>query len=660
VLAIAALIAMLARRMSLPSATANAAFIIALGFSVAQYRATTVVAPVLHKPMRGEITGVVTKAEAKIPHGQRLTIRVAQLASLTTAEMPTFVRVRTQGDKPVVRTGDVIAAKVMLSPPSPPALPGGFDYARMAWFQQIGGVGFAVSGVNVNGRAEPSAVLDHAAVFMDGVRDTINRNIRAALPDETGAIATALITGERGEISNETNDAFKHSGLFHILSISGLHMVVMAGAAFYATRLLLAFLPGAALVLPIKKMAAVVGIAGALGYLVLSGGAFATARAALMINIMFVAILCDRPALALRNVAISALLILAVYPESLLDAGFQMSFAAVTGLVAAYEELRRRRQINREPGPLRRVAGFFGGVIASTLIASVTVAPFAIYHFHQTQQYAVIANLVAIPICNLIVMPAALLALVAMPFGLEAWPLWPLGKGIEAITWVAEQVGKLPGAVQTIPAIPLLSFALFVFGGLWVMLWQARWRLIGVAIIAAAAVLAPTAPSPDLIVGKNAEVVAVRGVDGQLNVLNGGESKFEVERWLQTDGDERQWDDLKGKAARGFVCDSAGCVAERKGLQIAVPSHPSAYGDDCAQADIVIFSSAQPAGCRRPRLLIDVYDVWDRGNHAVYLTPNPDGAANMADIRVETANGVRGVRPWSPLRERSMAAKATE
>ncbi len=264
------------------------------------------------------------------------------------------------------------------------------------------------------------------------MRQAIGRRVVGALPGEAGAIANALITGERGGISEATNQAFRNSGLFHILSISGLHMVIMAGAVFVSIRVGLAAIPTIALRYPTKKWAAAGAMAGALAYLMISGAAFATVRSYIMISIMFIAVLLDRPALALRNVALAALLILLLWPESLLDAGFQMSFAAVLSLVAVYEWLRARDEAREgwmRRGAIARTLVFFGGIVTSTLVAGLAVAPFGIYHFHNTQQFAILANLAAIPICNLVVMPAALVSLVAMPLGLEAAPLWLMGQG---------------------------------------------------------------------------------------------------------------------------------------------------------------------------------------------------------------------------------------
>ena len=233
----------------------------------------------------------------------------------------------------------------------------------------------------IEGRADGGTRPQLYRRGIQNVRQAMAVRVRAALPGETGEIALALVTGERGGISAATNNAFKNSGLFHILSISGLHMVIMAGAVFHSVRLLLAAIPLFALTLPIKKMAAAAGILSALGYLATSGGAFATVRSTLMIVIIFGEVLIDRPALALRNVALAAFLILAVNPESLLDAGFQMSFAAMTALITSHEFVSRLLGRGSRPHPALRVIRFFGEIVASTLIASVAVAPFAAYNF---------------------------------------------------------------------------------------------------------------------------------------------------------------------------------------------------------------------------------------------------------------------------------------
>lgn len=654
IVAMAPLALALILRLAVPSGSLAATLTFALvlagtGFAIAKLRVETVRAPVLLKPMHGvEVSGTVSMVEAKLPRGQRLTITAPTIAGVEADKTPAVVRVRTMSSKSIAVPGDRICIKANLSPPAKPALPGGFDYARTAWFESVGAVGYAFAAPAIEGHADPNSYLQWYRRAIEDIRQAIAIRIRQALPGETGEIALALITGERGGITVQTNNAFKNSGLFHILSISGLHMVIAAGAVFFSVRLLLAAIPRIALTMPIKKIAAALGIVSAIAYLAISGGQFATVRSALMILIIFGAILLDRPALALRNVALAAFLILTIYPESLLDAGFQMSFAAVTALIAAHEWLSRILGRDSRPHPLTSIIRFFGEIIASTLIASAAVAPFAAYNFHQSQQYAVLANMIAIPISNLIVMPAALLAMLLMPLGLEWIGLKPMGWGIEAMTWCANKVGALPGAVGHLPAIPEVAFVLMLAGGIWFLLWRTRIRLLGLALVGAGLLAAPWMPRPDILIGQKGLLVAVRDASGKLEALPGKSEKYDLERWLEYDGDGRSAPDAKTGAA--FSCDAAGCVAHVKGATVAVARHPSAVTDDCLNADVLVLDVPKPEDCAVPRAVVDVFDRWRNGAYALYLAGNDDSPE--PEIRLETVAAHRGERPWSTPPER--------
>lgn len=650
VAAVALLVATLVLRLLCPAGSlgrvlATAFLFVALGGLSAKLRVEFVRAPVLKKSLHFvEVKGWVERAESKAPRGQRLTIAVESLGDVAPDDRPRRVRVRTMKAGPGAKPGDFMSVKATLSPPAKPAIPGGFDYARSAWFEGLGAVGYSLSAPVVDGTLARASLAAPIIVTIESMRRRIDTRIMAALPNETGAIAAALITGERGGITKATNEAYKNSGLFHILSISGLHMVVMAGAVFYSVRLALACVPFLALNFPIKKWSAVAGILGTLGYLAISGGAFATVRSALMILVMFAAMLLERPALALRNVALAAFAILLFYPESLFDAGFQMSFAAVTALIAAYEEVRRRSSQGAESHILFKFTRFFGGIIATTLIASVAVAPFAAYQFHQSQQYAVISNLIAIPICNIVVMPAALVALVLMPFGLEILGLWPMALGIDAMTWCASAVASVPGAVGYLPAMPAAAFLLMLAGGIWLALWQAPWRLGGVALFVGGIVLAPFLPRPDVLIARQGQLVAVRGPDGRLAALPARQAKYELERWLEHDGDKRKATEAAN--AEGFTCDASGCVTKVKGALVSVARHPSALADDCARARILVLNVPRPKGCEGPETVIDVFDVYDKGTHALYVE-DAGVKGEAPTIRIDTVAAHRGDRPWS-------------
>ena len=332
-------------RSGLPALATAALLAAALGMAAGKLRTEATRAPVIERQMGPiDIYGFVELVEPRPSKGQRLTIRVAALEKHEPHAWPYRVRVRTMSETRALEPGDAVRLKATLSPPPGPTLPGDYDFARAAWFQALGAVGYATSPPEIVAELSEPPLSLRASAAIARVRQAIGRRVVEALPGQTGAIANALITGERGGISEATNQAFRDFGLFHILSISGLHMVIMAGAVFYCIRLALAALPPIALRYPIKKWAAAGAMIGAFGYLMISGAAFATVRSYIMISIMFLAVMLDRPALALRNVALAALAILIVWPESLFDPGFQMSFAAAVALVSAYEWLRGRAQ----------------------------------------------------------------------------------------------------------------------------------------------------------------------------------------------------------------------------------------------------------------------------------------------------------------------------
>jgi competence protein ComEC len=610
-----------------------------LGFAFAKARTEWVRAPVLARPMSSaEVAGYVTLVEPKAPRGQRITLRVTSISGLAHDALPRNVRIRAMRALQGLAPGDAVQMRARLSPPAEPALPGGYDFARAAWFSGLGAIGFALKAPEIDRLAGPPPRGVRIGAAIERLRQGIGARIVAVLPGETGAIANSLITGERGGISEETTDAFRDSGLLHILSISGLHMVIMAGAVFVALRMLAAAFPALALRYPTKKWAAGAALLAALGYLLISGSSVATVRSFIMIAIMFLAIIVDRPAVAMRNVALAAMVILAAMPESVLDVGFQMSFAAVVSLVAVYEVVRERTRDREGFGALRRVAFFLGGIVLSTVIASVAVAPFAAYHFHKSQQFALIANLIAIPICNLVVMPAGLLTLVLMPLGLEALPLTVMAWGIDVIVWTAAAVASLPGAVARIPAMPEAAFGLMVAGGLWLALWRTRWRVLGAACVAAGVALTQTLQRPDILIGRGGSLVAVRGADGKLEAMSARGGNFELTRWLEHDGDAREA--RAAAAGRLFQCDGSGCTAKVKGTLVAVARHPSAFADDCAKARIVLASVAAPDGCAGPAAVIDFPALRRGGTHALYLD-------EAGVIRTETVAAARGDRPWS-------------
>ncbi len=605
-------------------------------------------APVLERRLYNvPVEGIIERIEPRPARGPRVTLAVLSLANLPVQNRPVRVRIRLLKPAPGLELGTAVMLKAVLAPPARPALPGGYDFARSAYYRRLGAVGYAFAAPEVLHHVPTIPFLMRLRIGIEHARKTIGERIASHLPGQAGAIANALMTGERGRISESTREAYRDSGLLHLLSISGLHMAIMGGTVFFALRLVLAMWPAIALRYPIKKWAAAGAIVAALAYLLVSGTTHATQRAFVMISIMMLAVICDRPAIALRNVALAALALLMMRPSSLLNVGFQMSFAAVVALVASYEALRERRRLQEPDVPRGAVMTgllFFAGTVGSTLIASLAVAPIGAFHFHKAQQYAVLANLIAVPICNFIVMPMALASFILMPLGMEFGSLAIMGQGIALMTWCAEAVSKLPGAVSHVPAFSVSAFAAIVFGGLWLCLWQRRWRLWGIALVLAGICVAPLAQRPDVLVGRNGRLVAVRTDDGQFAALDSRGARFELARWLQHDGDSRDPTDATNR--RAFRCDRLGCNIRKSGTLIAVSREPAALIDDCVRADLLLLTFPQPPGCRPKGPVLDFWRLRADGTHAVYLSE--DGAPRIVSVRQQ-----RGHRPWSRAQRRS-------
>jgi competence protein ComEC len=249
----------------------------------------------------------------------------------------------------------------------------------------------------------------------------------------------------------------------------------------------------------------------------------------------------------------------------------------------------------------------------------------------------VLANLIAIPICNVIVMPAALVTLVAMPLGLEWAPLQAMGWGIDAMNWCAYRVAALPGAVGRIPAIPAAAFALMLVGGLWLTLWRTRWRLLGLAPVALGLAVAPLRQAPDILVGRDGSLVAVRAGNAGLSALTGRGGMFELGRWLEHDGDARTPE--MAAQAKAFRCDAAGCVADVAGRVVAVARHAAALRDDCALASVQVVAFAEARACPEGGLTLSHERLRALGAHAIFF--------NGTAVTVQTVADARGRRPWT-------------
>lgn len=616
---------------------------LAAGFAVAQAQSLMLATRMLNRAVGPVMLQARVVNSEQFPDGQRLMLDRLDVAGLNALETPARARMRLRGNQPTIRPGEDIRLRAMLMPPPAPAVPGGYDFQRQAYFEGFGAVGYSVGRATVLTPLANQPTGDEGlGVWFARLRFIVGERVRAHLDGATAAVTTALLTGEQRAIPDATMQAIRDSGLAHLLSISGLHIGLVAGMVFVVLRGGLALVPQIALRFPIKKWAAVASVLAAGAYTLLADAPVPSQRSFLMIAVVLLAVLVDRQGISMRLVAFAALVILLTQPEAMLGPSFQMSFAAVVALIAAYEVIQERKRYPSQPRSFfRSILVYVGGVTLSTLVASVATTPFAVYHFNRFQVWGVAANMIAVPVTGFWIMPWAVVATLLMPFGWEGVGLRPMSWGVDTVIAVAREVASWPGAVVLLPPLPMASLALIAMGGIWLCLWRRRWRLLGLLpmVIGAAALLA-THP-PDLLIDADGKLLAVRGANGGLTFSSKSAGRSTRDAWLRRSAaaSAEGYFPPYGSGAGGLLqCDGLGCVYKVHGRLVALSRVADALLEDCQLADVVISLVPVPGPCPSARTIVDRRDLARHGAHALWFGPE--------EVRVQTSDGIRGQRPW--------------
>jgi len=612
---------------------------IAAGFAVATAQTARIAHPVLRSPVgSAALSGHVERRERR-ERTDRITVRVMQLQARRIDGRPERVRIAVRkGTAPPV--GTFVSLKAHLSPPLSPLRPGGYDFARDMYFQEIGASGYALGRIAVTPAPMHGGWWLRYAAFLDAIRESIDRRMQTVLEGDRGAIASALITGRRGELSPAVSDAFYISSLAHVLAISGYHMAVVAGIVFFVMRGALALVPALATRRPIKKWAAVGALAAGAFYLLLSGASVSTQRSFIMIAIVLVGVMMDRPALTFRTITIAAFGVLILSPQAVAHPSFQMSFAATLALIAGYQH-GVRWKADKDTPFTARLALWGGREIAGLLLASIVAGlattPYAAYHFHRLAPYGVLANLAAMPVVSAVVMPAGILGVAMIPFGLDA-PCWiAMGWGIDWMIDVVVWVAHLPGAVGRVAAFGTGPLLLATLGILLMCLLRTPLRIAGVLVGAAACLWAGLGPRPDVFISSEGDTAAIRGADGRLALLHSGRDTFAVREWLAADADARAPND-KGLRESAH-CDAVGCIGTLKdGRLVAMALAIDAFDEDCTRAAVVVSPRVAQRPCRAT--LVD-RPVWQaRGAIALRWTGDRFERTEARPAGFD--------RPWAP------------
>lgn len=630
-----------------------ALFCAACGFTAAQvgtsFHGTNIVSPAAGpQTVAGFVQSIEDMGEAR---GSRVMLLDPVIEGVAAQDTPRKVRVTFRKDEGI-EAGQMISALVKLDPPSQAVAPGAYDFRRHLFFEGIGGVGFAFSGASV---IEP-AKAGGASLMFERIRQAINEAIKARAGPVAAGIMTALITGERGAIAEDDNQAMRDSGIYHLLSISGAHVCMVAGVLFFFSRALLAFFPWVALRWPLKKIAAMVAITGAAFYVALAGAEVPAVRALMMTGLVMIAIMIDRSPLSLRLVAFAACMVLLVWPHSLTGVSFHMSFSAVAGLICFYDYIRIwwTRWYSRA-GFLRKSMLYMIGVVMTSVVAGTITGFFSLYHFQQFPVYGVIGNMLAVPITGVIIMPAAIVAMILLPFGLSGWAIDAMEWGVVWMLGMAHWCAGLEGAVIRVQQWPAATFWFFVCGLILFLLWRGwRGKGVGAAFMAAGLMIAPFGAQPDIMVSGNGKLVALRGVDDTLYFSTRQAERFSIENWQRMNGHEGQRAKRFEDDGSPASCDEAGCRAVVAGAHVAVLKSRAAYFEDRDWADIMIADFPLPRERKDSgKTVIGLYELRRGGAASVYLR---EGDVQMRSIASDV-----GQRPWAgPVPKQGRSAGSVE
>ncbi len=590
------------------------------------------------------VEGWVVDVASRGTTGPRLLIAPVYIRGLRSELIPKRVRVTVKEDQ-VLGPGTPVRFVALLNPPPSPASPGAFDFARSAYFNGIGGAGLALKPPTITDLPPPPWRL-RALLAINHARWNLTRRIIDGMGQPAGGIAAAMITGHDYSISQSDTNEMRNAGISHILSISGVHMAIVGGFIFFSARLLIAAIPWLAVRVNGKKVAAAVGLASILIYLVVSGWPPPAQRSAVTASVAFGAILLDRRAISLRGLGLSALIVLLLQPEAVVEPGFQMSYAATVALVALAEVWPHPQRPINTPWVLRlmqKAKDWLVAGLAVGVVAGAATAPFAIQHFNRVSLYGLPANLLLEPLSSFVIMPALALGSVAQLFGAGGPLLAVAGWGIQQMLALAHMTATAPGAMTTVPSAPTIALPMAFIGILWLCLWRGPMRWLGLPL-ALTVNLWPHAPTPAIWAASNGSNAAIYAGTHPV-LLRPNTGQFAAQLWMRRYGFELPSVADPDHDAM-FACDRRSCTPMPDApVRLALwastkPPKPEVFDRLCGHAEVLILRSALGAGQFCPSATILTAQDFAAGG-AVEMWRSGSG------WRYRWAENKRGRRPWT-------------
>lgn len=597
-----------------------AAFLFA-GITVGDFKRQDLPSIQIERETFASVTGRVRSVEFRPEAPIRLIVltkKVSEVPPLTGTDVQLSVRTYVPEN---IRPGSLVAFDMVLEPTGGPIVPGGFDFDQNLRFRGVSARGFTVSDIVIEKSTEAAPSLRERA---NRYRDQLAGRILMSLEQPVAGVAVALITGQRQYLDRETTNYIRDAGLAHLLAISGLHMGLITGVAFLVFEFFLVCIPGVGTRLQVRKVAAISAWTVALIYLVVSGAGTSTVRAFVMVSVALLAVLSDRRVISLRSICIAAIVILLISPQAIWSISFQMSFAATVALVVFYEAMSGRKknkasleQMSQIRGVASKAGKFVAATVLTSLVAQVAIAPIALFHFQSLSIIGVVANVIAVPLMGFVIMPAAFLALVLVPLGLDSFLLFVMGQGIEWIIELSAFVTQFPASVLRLgpfePVILLVTLGVFAA----VMLIKHPLSgAIGVLAFGLSLTLTATVPASILIDGEG-RIIATRTGDGSYGAVGGRRGGFRDEVW------RRYWNIPLNAPPQKLkrTCDSRACGTEIAAQNIFIVRSYSlpAVRQACNSGQIVVAPYNFRRHCRQPALFLAIEDIETAGPVGIFI-----------------------------------------
>ncbi len=611
--------------------------LVGAGFFMAQFRTHWVDAPSLSKPMPPALVEGILEEVKETEYGKKIFIKVRSIEGLTKETQPKKIQLvmKLKSETPLM-AGDFIQLKAKLLPITGPVIPGGLDFRRKAFFHQIGATGYVLAVEKVIPGQENTF-----QTYVSQVRHHLTHNISKVLKGQEAAIATCLIAGESPGLSQETRRVFADTGTSHILVIAGLHLGLIGGFFFLLSRLILGIFPPFLLRFSLRKCSGFLALVGSFIYLNISGAAIPTQRAFITFSIVMGAVMLDRNPLSMRLVSIAAMIILVLTPEALLTASFQLSFAAVVGLIASYEKsFFQFKRLQFSP-ILKKIATYCMGIFKSSLVSSLATLPFTVFHFHKFTLQSVTGNGLAIPLVGVWIMPMGLLStLCSFSEKLQAFFLERMGEGIVVMERVIVWCSELPGSAIYVPQVSLLSLSLVSLGGLWLCLWRHGPRWLGIPVMGIGVALVFTLDVPRVFISGDAKTIGI--AEGGYFYTSSNRRETFLSNVCSGFAGVKPEHIVKWRETPLVQCEDNSCLFKTKEFTVGYLKDLEHLEDFCESCNILI--SQDPLrglrkSCKGPQIIIDRFDVWKHGAQIIFY--------KNGKLFLDRAARAVGQRPWT-------------